>query len=355
MPLVAYSDLPTYQTLIDQQHEVLTLERALHQDIRELHIGILNLMPDAALKATERQFMRLIGDSNQIVQFYVHLFSLPSIERSQETQEWIQRYYEDFSQIKSHGLDAMIISGANPQCTSLEKEAFWPELTEVIDWAQENVTSTLCACLATHAVVQYLYGLVRQPVAEKRWGVFSHNLTDSSHPLTRHMNTRFDVPHSRFNQISKAQFVSRGLKVLVESESVGVHIAVSPDGFRLVFFQGHPEYDDLSLLKEYQREVRRWDEGKRVDYPPFPSHYFSAQVQKRLTLYKRQLNEHKHSGTAKPAWPQQWLHDKMHNTWRDTALSTFNNWLGQVYQLTSREVSVPFMTGVDPAHPFDGQ
>ena len=56
MPLVAHSDLPTFARLAQEGEDVLNVERAQHQDIRELHIGLLNMMPDAALAPTERQF-----------------------------------------------------------------------------------------------------------------------------------------------------------------------------------------------------------------------------------------------------------------------------------------------------------
>ena len=282
MPLVAFSKLPTFQRLKNEFHDVLPLERATHQDIREQHIGLLNMMPDASLKATERQFMRLIGDCNQIVQFYVHLFTIPDIKRDSKTQQWIDDYYEDFDSIKEHGLDALIITGANPSSENLEQEAFWPMLTQVIDWAKGNVASTLCACLATHAVVRYLYDIKREPLSEKKWGVFEHRLVDKSHPLTRHMNTRFDVPHSRYNQVTKSHLKNKNLLILAESEQADVHLAVSPDGFRLVFFQGHPEYDVLSLLKEYKREILRWYNEQRSNYPHFPDNYFSLLASERL-------------------------------------------------------------------------
>ena len=91
------------------------------------------------------------------------------------------------------------------------------------------------------------------------------------------VNTLFDVPHSRFNDISRGQLEEAGLHILAESERAGVHLAVSADGFRQVFFQGHPEYDTISLLKEYKREVRRFASGERSDYPPFPERYFCLQ------------------------------------------------------------------------------
>jgi len=352
MSLVAFSKLPTFQRLLDEHHDVLPIDKAEHQDIRELHIGLLNMMPDASLKATERQFMRLVGDCNQIVQFYIHLFTIPDIERNEQTQAWIDEYYEDFESIQTHGLDALIISGANPVSDHLDKEVFWPMLTDVISWARNNVTSVLCACLATHAVLQNLYGIKRKPLARKKWGVFEHRLTNKDHPLVRHMNTRFDVPHSRYNQVSQAQVLEHGIIPLAVSEAADLHLAVSSDGIRLVFFQGHPEFDDLSLLKEYQREVLRWYQGKRTHYPPFPENYFDKQVQNRLIEFQNEVSEAKSNSSAFPKWPDNWLKAHLDNTWRDTALSIFNNWLGLVYRLTNRDVKKPFMEGVDPENPL---
>jgi homoserine O-succinyltransferase/O-acetyltransferase len=352
MPLVAFSDLPTFQRLWREHHDVLSLDQALHQDIRELHVGLLNMMPDAALQATERQFMRLVGDCNQIVQIYVHLFTIPAIPRSPESQRWIAQYYEDFDTIKRNGLDALIISGANPSCRCLSEEAFWPMLTEVVDWALENVTSTLCACLASHAILKYRYNIDRQPLEEKQWGVFEHRVNKIAHPLTRHINSRFDVPHSRFNQVSECQLASRDIMTLVKSEDAGVHLAVSPDGIRLVFFQGHPEYDHCSLLKEYKREIDSWFGGQRSDYPRLPVNYFNGEVSRRLLDYRRHIESAKAQGKVVPEWPEAWIEERLDNTWRDTALTTFNNWLGVVYRLTSQDRNLPFMQGIDPLNPL---
>ena len=79
MPLVAHSPLPAFERLINDGEHVLELGRATDQDIRELHIGLLNMMPDAALQPTERQFMRLVGSSNRIAQFYIHPFTITGI------------------------------------------------------------------------------------------------------------------------------------------------------------------------------------------------------------------------------------------------------------------------------------
>jgi homoserine O-succinyltransferase len=353
MPIVAHTNLPTFQRLKEEGEDVLSPERAKQQDIRELHIGLLNMMPDAALEATERQFFRLVGACNQISQFHVHPFTISGLARSPAAQAHIDRYYESFEQIKADGLDALIISGANVTHDQLSKEDFWLPLTEVFDWAKQNVTSILCSCLATHALIEWCYGIRRTRLPAKRWGVFSHTLTDRTHPLVAEMNTRFDVPHSRFNEIFQSDMEQHGLLVLARSVEAGVHLAVSPDGFRIVFFQGHPEYDDVSLLKEYKREVLRYYHAEREDYPPFPEHYFNAQVQALLNDYAQYVKEAKQQAQTFPEFPESALLKHLDNTWRDTARAVFNNWLGKVYQITNQDRRLPFMDGIDPDNPLD--
>ena len=213
------------------------------------------------------------------------------------------RYYEPFERIRRDGLDALIITGANVTGPDLSGEPFWEPLIEVMAWAWDNVSSTLCSCLATHAVLQFRYGKRRQPLGAKRWGVFPHRVVDRTHPLVNTVNTLFDVPHSRFNDISRGQLEEAGLHILAESERAGVHLAVSADGFRQVFFQGHPEYDTISLLKEYKREVGRFAAGERSDYPPFPECYFCLQSRAILDEHALAVRTARESGAPAPPVP----------------------------------------------------
>lgn len=352
MPLVAHTNLPTFQRLHEEGEEILSADRASHQSIRELHIGLLNIMPDAALEATERQFFRLVGACNQIAQFHVHPFTIDGLERGPEALAHIHQYYESFEQIKRDGLDALIISGANVTHAHLQDEDFWQPLTEVFEWAKQNVTSILCSCLATHALIQNCYGIERTRLPAKRWGVYSHKVVDRTHPLIAEINTRFDVPHSRFNEVFQADLERHGVKVLVASEQAGVHLAVSPDGFRIVFFQGHPEYDDISLLKEYKREVLRFYRHEREDYPPFPEHYFDSKAQALLNAYAVKVHQAKAQGSVLEAMPEDQIIPYLDNTWRDSAKAVFNNWLGKVYQITNEDRNLPFMAGIDPENPL---
>ena len=352
MPLVAHNELPAFKRLIQEGETVLEPGRARQQDIRELHIGLLNMMPDAALAATERQFFRLIGESNQIAQFYVHPFTVKELKRGAKATEHIEKYYESFDEIKQGGLDALIITGANVTKPDLAMEPFWEPLIEVIDWAYNNVTSILCSCLATHAVLQFRYGQKRHPLHDKRWGVFHHRVLDRAHPLVNDVDTLFDVPHSRFNEVNREQFKKAGLHVLVESREAGVHLAVSEDLFRFVYFQGHPEYDLVSLLKEYKREVMLYANGERKDYPPFPENYFGRKTQAVLEEYRAILINAMKQGETLPEFPEKLIAGWLHNTWHDTAEAVINNWIGKVYQLTNNDRKLPFMDGIDPQDPL---
>jgi homoserine O-succinyltransferase len=352
MPLVEHLDLPTFSRLREQGHEVLPLDRAVHQDIRELHIGFLNMMPDAALEATERQFIRLVGNCNRIAQFYVYPFSLPGLPRSEETMKYIERYYCKFEDLQQQGLDALIITGANVANPSLEQEPFWEPLMEVVRWADKNVSSTLCSCLATHALLKYLYDIDRQLLPAKRWGVYSHRVAQPGHPLLRDINTRFDVPHSRYNEISRQQLEDAGLTVLVESGQGGVHMAVSPDQFRMIYFQGHPEYDRNSLLKEYKREVMRYLAGELGSPPPFPEYYFSDEAKMVAEQFIKQAKHAHASGQASTGLLEEELVALLDNTWGDTAKAMVNNWLGLVYKVTNLDRSKQFMEGIDCNDPL---
>lgn len=352
MPIVAHNELPTFERLRREGHNILPPERAQAQDIRGLHVGLLNMMPDAALEATERQFLRLIGSSNPISQFYIHPFTLDAIPRSTRARSHIEQYYEPLSVIQEQGLDALIITGANVTQPDLTQEIFWQPLAEVLDWAHEHVTSTLCSCLATHALVLNRYGIRRQGLQHKCWGVFQHDVLRRDHPLVHDVNTRMTVPHSRFNEITREQLEAQGLHVLIDGEEPGVQLAVSPDGFRTVFFQGHPEYDRISLMKEYKRDVGLFISGELSEYPPKPQHYFDRHTIALLDEYQSFVVSAKQNATAPPIFPESLVYPRLHNTWHDSGEAIVGNWVGLVYQITNAERALPFMAGVDPANPL---
>jgi homoserine O-succinyltransferase len=352
MPLVAHNQLPSFAKLESEGLRMLSAESARQQDIRELHIGLLNMMPDAALEATERQFLRLIGESNPIAQFFVHPFTLDALPRGDAARQHIDSYYESFDEIRAQGLDALIITGANVIGADLSKEVFWEPLIEVADWAHERVTSTLCSCLATHAVLDFRYGQQREKQRSKKWGVFRHRVMDPSHPLVSDVNTEFDVPHSRWNTVHPEQYEAAGLRILVTGDDGCVHLATSPDGFRGVFFQGHPEYDTISLLKEYKRDVNLYISGEMETYSPMPDNYFDVFCQAVMHEYRGRVQRCLERDQSPPEFPEHLVVPRLKNTWQDSASAVVGAWVGLVYQVTNIDRHEPFMPGVDADNPL---
>ncbi len=352
MPIVAHSSLPSFDDLRDRGEQILTLDEALQQDIRELHIGLLNMMPDTALRVTEQQFVRLVGSANQIVQLYVHPFTVPGIARSPETQAYLDAHYERFEDLRRDGLDGLIVTGANVAGPDLASQAFYEPLAEVMAWATEHVTSTLCSCLATHALVEHLHGVQRQPLATKRWGVYPHRVVTPEHPLLHGANTRFDVPHSRWNEVTSAQLREVGIRVLVESVEGDFHLGTSADGLRTVYLQGHPEYHGVSLLKEYRRELDRFTAGELDALPPTPANYLSPEAARIVHDHVDALLRARERGATPPAFPEAEVLPHLDVTWADTGRTIFNNWLGLIYRLTDVRRGVPFMPTVDPDDPL---
>lgn len=348
MPLIRNSGLPTFDRLAAEGRQILDVERAKHQDIRELHIGFLNLMPDAALEATERQFFRLVDESNMIVQIHIHPFTLPMIERGPAAQAHIDKYYESFDKLKEDGLDAIIVTGANVPTPVADKN-FWAPMIDVINWGRDHTTSVLCSCFASHIAITHGLGQPPTRHPDKRWGVFRHRVKDKMHPLVNGMNTLFDAPHSRYGDISREQMERVGMRILVESPEVGVHMATSRDGFRLICFQGHPEYDVFSLLKEYRREIVRFMDEVRDDYPPLPQNYFSDEAEAiAVEFHEKVLLDQ----VTADDFPEEKISELLDNTWVDSARSVIGTWIGLVYQVTHVDRKKQFMDGIDPENPL---
>src|SRR5205807_6748699 len=122
----------------------------------ELTIGLVNNMPDTALKATERQFMRLLTAAAGNVRIRFHCFSLPSVARSQAAQWRVDTEYTAIADLTRLQFDGLIVTGAEPIAATLPEEPFWQDLTDVIDWAKTHTRSTIWSCLAAHAAVKHL-------------------------------------------------------------------------------------------------------------------------------------------------------------------------------------------------------
>lgn len=323
MALVAHSALPAFETMRREGVHLVAPGEA--GGLPTVSVGLLNLMPDAALRATDRQFVRLLTAAADELDIWVHPFTVAAEHRGAEARRHVTDHYTTFEDAVERGLDALIITGANPAQDDLEAETFWAGLEEVLDWATASTRSILCSCLATHAVLQKYRGLRRTRLPEKRWGVYSHRVVED-HPLLDGLDAWVEAPHSHWYDVTREEFESVGLRVVLESDEAGVHMAVDDEDF-YVLFQGHPEYDLISLLKEYRRELGRYWRGERKDYPPLPEHYFSDEAIAELADYRPILESARARGSQPPRLSEEELLPKDTHSWNEEGKVVYRNWL----------------------------
>lgn len=357
MPIVGPKDKSFIARLKERDTTVMDTEEAAEREIRALHVGVLNMMPDAVLKATEDQFLIPLQHSTTTLQVIPHFVSIRGIERQGEAAEYVAEQYEPFEQVREEGLDGLIITGANLPNPDLRKNGFWEPLTEVIDWAEENVTSTLYSCLATHAYMLHTHNIQRQPLGAKRWGVFEHDVVNPDHPLTRGMDSVLAIPHSRWNEVTADQFRRAGMRILVQSDEAGVHMVTSRDGLRMVGWQGHPEYDTISLLKEWERDLGLYADGDLKQQPPYPAHYLRGNGLRLAEEFRLRVEQGEYYNIIKkgqmPPEIEQAVVSVTPNRWNSACRTLLSNWVGAILDKTHVDRTKPFMNGVNPDNPFN--
>lgn len=299
-----------------------------------IEIGLLNNMPDAALEATERQLVGLLTPAARDVTVRLRLFSLPGIPHGERGRLHLEQSYLGIDDLWDSGLDALIVTGTEPRAAALRDEPYWPALTEVLDWAEDNTVSTVWSCLAAHAAVLYSDGVERHPLADKCIGVFDCSLV-SDHPLTRGLASTFAIPHSRHNELRANELAACGYEILTHSAQAGVDTFVKQGKSLFVFFQGHPEYDAASLLGEYRRDLGRFLRRERDVYPVMPQGYFDDATAALLTAFRaRALAERCEEMVS---WfPVAEVERALTNPWRPAAARIYQNWLAFIAEHKAR-------------------
>ncbi|PCI55455.1 MAG: homoserine O-succinyltransferase [Alphaproteobacteria bacterium] len=342
---------------------VICINEATKRAVRELHIGIINMMPDTALKKTETQFTMPLHYASGGLFIVPHFIALDGVDRNKKTQQYVDENYITFDQAKENGLDGLIITGANIADPDLRKATFYEPLSDVINWAESDLgpTSTLYSCLASHAYMLIKYGEERTPLQEKRWGVFEHKVRNETHPLTHGMDTVFDIPHSRWNEITEDQFTKYGMPILIASEEAGVHMATSPDGLRSVFWQGHPEYNTNTLLGEFQRDLgisaERRASAEQTPLAPLPKNYFHGKGLSLIEDFRNKVEAGLYHNTEhKGHLPPEIFADIIESTpnrWSSAKRALLSNWIAAIIDKTHEERGKPFMDGVDQDNVFN--
>lgn len=306
MPIRVQNDLPVKEILESENIFVMDEHRAMHQDIRPIKIGLLNLMP--LKEETELQILRSL--SNTPLQVDVTFVAVASHQSKNTSMSHLNKFYQKFDEIKDKKFDGFIITGAPVEQMPFEEVDYWDELTKIMDWTKTNVTSTLHLCWGAQAGIYYHFGIDKVQVDHKLFGVFKHKVLNRRIPLVRGFDDVFYAPHSRHTDvpIEKLRADDR-ITILAESDEVGLFLAMAQEG-RQIFVMGHPEYDRVTLDGEYKRDLSK---GLPIDMP-------------------------------KNYYPDDDPNNKPVLTWRAAANNLYTNWLNYyVYQATPYDLEgTPF-------------
>ena len=292
-----------------------------------IDVGVVNNMPDAALDATESQFRALLDAAADGAPIRLTMYSLPEVPRTEFGRQQVGKY-SPIDALWSRHHDGLIVTGTEPKSDELEDEPYWHSLTRVLDWAEERTISTILSCLAAHAGTLHIDGIRRRPLDDKRFGVFEC-VRVSDHPLVAAAPPRLCMPHSRWNEIPEQALLACGYRVLTRSEDAGVDAFVKQRNSLFVFFQGHPEYEAVTLLLEYRRDVGRFLKGERETYPPLPHGYFDEETERTLVaLRDRALRDRREALLAE--FPTAAAAGKVANNWRSGAEALYRSWLAYI-------------------------
>jgi homoserine O-succinyltransferase len=300
-----------------------------------IEIGLVNNMPDAALEATEQQFVELLRSAAGEAWVRLRFFSLPGIARSARAKSYLGKSYGDAVHIRKADLDGLIVTGTEPKAANLKDEPYWRPFTQLVDWAAGNTISAVWSCLAAHAAVLHLDGIERVPLGEKCIGVFDCE-TATTHALTESLPARSAVPHARWNALREEALRRSGYEILTRSPSAGVDAFVRQEQSLFLFLQGHPEYGAPALLSEFRRDVGRFLKGERADYPAMPRHYFDAATEAALAEFAARAKHERSEGLLAefpiPADVQLTAH------WQPFAVAIYRNWLALISAQKRRQM-----------------
>ena len=300
MPVKVSNFLPAKKILEEENIFVMDESRAMTQDIRPLRIAVLNLMP--LKEDTELQLLRSF--SNTPLQIEVTFLTTASYVGTNTPLSHLEQFYMTFEDVKEKKFDGLIITGAPVEQMEFEDVAYWEELKQIMDWSETNVTSNLHICWGAQAGLFHHYGVHKEMLPAKLSGVYSHRVLNRKEPLVRGFDDEFYAPHSRYTGISKEDVEKSGkFTVLAESDEAGYFILLA-EGGKNIFVLGHPEYDRLTLDKEYKRDV-----AKGIN-PDIPVNYYPDNNPEKKPLLM----------------------------WRSHANALYSNWLNYyVYQNTPYE------------------
>ena len=298
MPITLPETLPAFDVLKREGVQVITPDRAAHQDIRPLRIGLLNLMPKKI--QTENQFARLIGATP--LQIDLQLIRMTEHQTRNTAAEHMETFYRPFAEVEASGekFDGLIITGAPIEHLAFEDVTYWGELVRVMSWTQTHVQSTFGVCWGGMAMIYHFHGVQKHLLPAKAFGCFEQTNLAPTSPYLRGFSDDCVIPVSRWTEMRDAEIAAApGLRTLLGSAATGPCLVDDPS-HRALYIFNHFEYDNETLKQEYDRDVAS---GTLINVP---KNYYPGDDPARVPL----------------------------NRWRSHAHLLYGNWINEIYQST---------------------
>ncbi|KMQ49711.1 Homoserine O-succinyltransferase [Chitinispirillum alkaliphilum] len=298
MTIVLPGDYHGTGALKNGKIQCITQDEALREDIRALRIGILNIMPKA--ETYELSLLHPLGRS--VLQIEPVWIRLKTHKYNSSNQSHLDKLYIPFEQaIAEQDLDGLIVTGAPVEEIPFDDVVYWPEVKEILGYAQKNIISTLGICWGGLALGKFL-GLDKKCCRKKIFGVYKTYNLDRDHDVTGEMDDVFWCAQSRHSGISDTileQERDRGnIHLLAYAENAGYTIFESRDK-RFLVHLGHPEYEPDRLIEEYNRDILK---GRKDVDPP-----------KNIDL------------------------NNPVNTWRSHRIEFFSQWIKSIHEATCNQ------------------
>ena len=291
-------------------------------------IGLINNMPDPALRATQGQFERLLRAAAGAHEVRLKLFFIPEVPRGEAGRAYVLEHCQPIDDLWDEQLDGLIVTGTEPRARALEDEPYWVVLAAIVSWAERNTRSAIWSCLAAQAAVLQSDGVARRPLARKLSGVFDCEKA-GDHPLTAGLPPRWQCPHTRYYNLDETDLAARGYQILSRLPGRGVDAFTSDKTSLFLFLQGHPEYGPGALLAEYRRDITRFLMGQRQTYPDDVHNYFGSDTSLALDEFRARALRRRdpallqHFSAMLAGWtPPQ--------TWQDSAARLYAGWLDAI-------------------------
>jgi homoserine O-succinyltransferase len=289
-----------------------------------LVIGLVNSMPGEARRHTEQQFRAILSAAAPDRAVELRFFSLEPVAPDAAGPR-----YDDTAMLEAVVPDGLILTGMPPRAASLRDEPYWRKLVELVEFATDRAVPTVWSCLAAHAAVLHLDGIERRRLPRKLSGLVECTRIEADHPMMAGLPWRWQVPHSRYNDLPEDALVDRGYRILSRSASAGADIFARDEKAPFLFCQGHPEYDAQALLREYRRDIRQFLGGERDGFPAMPRRYFSLDVAALLAVFQARAQRERHIGMLED-FPLAACVADLRHAWHDLAVGLYGNWLANV-------------------------